>query len=141
MQITVRHRPIGISIMAILAFLFGLLITLLGALFIVGGAAVSNSVSSSFGLLVGGALAVLGAIVLLFGLLYIVFAIGAWKLKGWAWWLGLIGSVLFILGGIASYSAASSAGTSTGGSLVSLVVAVVIFVYLVTPGVRRAFGR
>jgi len=138
---TIRHRPIGISIMAILAFLFGLLIALIGVIFIVGGAAAGSSLDSSFGSLLAGAVAVIGGIVLLFGLLYIVFAIGAWKLKGWAWWLGLIGSVLFILGGISSYSSASSAGDSTGGSIGSLVIAIVIFVYLLTPGVRRAFGR
>jgi uncharacterized membrane protein (DUF2068 family) len=138
-QITVRHRPIGISVMAILAFLFGLLVTLLGALFIAGGAAASNSLSSSFGSVIGGALAVVGVIILLLGLLYLVFAVGAWKLKGWAWWLGVIGSVLFILLGILSYSGASSTGDSPTGAIVFIVISVLIFLYLLTPGVRRAF--
>jgi len=140
-QITVRHRPIGITIMAILAFLFGLLIALLGLVVAVAGASAGSALGSTFGTAFAGAFAVIGVIVLLFGLLYVVFAIGAWRLSGWAWWLGLIGSVLFILGGISSYSNANAAGTSTGGAIVSLVIAIVIFVYLLTPGVRRAFGH
>ena len=153
MQITVRHRPIGISIIAILGFLIGLLVVLFGAVFvivgIVGGSDISTSLQNSLGTTfstdAGGAVTaifvVIGIIFGLFGLLGIGLALGLWRLKRWAWWLEIILVAIAALGSISSISAANTNGTSTSGPIVELLVAVVIFIYLLTPGVRRAFGR
>ena len=153
MQITVRHRPIGISIIAILGFLVSLVVVLIGALFIivgiVGGTDIStslqNSLGTSFSSDAAGAVTtifvVVGVIIGIFGLLGIGLAAGLWRLKGWAWWLELILTALIAFGSISSISAANTNGTSTSGPILELVIAVGIFIYMLTPGVRRAFGR
>jgi uncharacterized membrane protein (DUF2068 family) len=68
-------------------------------------------------------------------------SVGAWRLKGWAWWLGLILSALYALASLSGVSTARNAASSLTAPLVQLVIGVVVFVYLLTPGVRRAFGR
>jgi uncharacterized membrane protein (DUF2068 family) len=151
-QFTVNRRPIGVSVVAILAFLLGLLLVLIGlfiaVLGIAGGAATSSlresfgaSLSADSDAAIAATFAVIGVVVGLFGFVAILFAIGAWRLKGWAWWLGLILSALYALASLSGVSTARNAGTSLTAPLVQLVIGVVVFVYLLTPGVRRAFGR
>jgi len=148
-QITVRRRPIGITILAIAAFVLGLPLGLLG-LFLTAfgalaalGAWTANSPTMAFGAALAGASVAFGLLFLVFGLLCLGFAIGAWRLRPWARRLGLIGSGLGIAGSLSSYSSAATLGTVAGGAtgaLVALAVSVAIMVYLLTPGVRRAFG-
>ncbi len=90
-------RPIGVSILAVLTILGGILIVLLGALFVV-----APLVLVGFGLpaLFGLAVSAIGAIVLVFGLLWIGVGVGLLHLRGWAWWLAVIVMVLSILGSI-----------------------------------------
>ena len=52
----------------------------------------------AFGLAAG----VIGAIVLVFGLIWIGVGVGLLHLRGWAWWLAVIVMVLSIVGSVAS---------------------------------------
>jgi uncharacterized membrane protein (DUF2068 family) len=152
-QITVNHRPLGVSIVAVLAFLLGLFVILVGVFIAVlglaGGASINSSLRDSLGASLNGdgdaavaaVFAVVGVVVALFGVVAIIFAVGAWRLKGWAWWLGLILSALYALASLSGVSTARNAASSLTAPLVQLVIGVVVFVYLLTPGVRRAFGR
>ena len=62
---------------------------------------------------------------------------GALALKGWAWILGLLASGLSL--------ASALWGALQGGSWLfsapGLILPAVVFIYLLTPGVRKAFGR
>src|SRR3989454_1569234 len=92
-------RPIGVTLLAVLTILLGILIVGLGLLFIVAPLIlVGVGLPLAFGLAAG----VIGAIVLVFGLVWIGVGVGLLHLGGWAWWLAVIVMVLSILGSFAS---------------------------------------
>lgn len=107
-------RPTGITILAILGFLFGLLMAGLAALMFVGGAFLGTMLGAAAaeggeaaagagmaGMLVGFG-AVIGGVMLVFAILYFAVGYGLWKLKNWARWITIIlsglGAVLGVLG-------------------------------------------
>lgn len=94
-----RSRPIGVAILAILVVLVGV-IFLLGAIgvFALAGFAAFRGLPTFFGL----AGAILGAVFLIFALLFIGVGLGLWHLRSWAWWLAVIVMVLSIIGSFAS---------------------------------------
>src|SRR2546425_7329408 len=92
-------RPIGVTLLAVLTILLGVLIVGLGLLFIVAPLIlVGVGLPLAFGLAAG----VIGAIVLVFGLIWIGVGVGLLHLRGWAWWLAVIVVVLSIVGSVAS---------------------------------------
>ena len=119
-------RPTGITILAVLAGIGGVL-----GLF--GGFIVLFAGTVIFGALGG----LLGLAYLAYAGLLVAFAYGAWTLKPWAWPLGVAGaafgivlSVLFILG-----------GSSISNQILSIVVDGAILYYLNQPGIKALFGR
>ncbi len=134
------ERPLGVTLIAILSLLSGLGGVLKGlALLGVGGLAIAaiGGVYPVAGAIIGGIAGIAGIIGLVNGLFTLGFSYGAWKLKGWAWaigvatqWAAIIWSGLVILGpGVLR------------GQLGHLLVAGVVLFYLYTPEVKRAFGR
>ena len=127
-------RPVGITVIAVLAALGGIFMVF-GGLAIIGlGAAGSAAgvatMRPGIGLL--GALGSAGGVlVLAWGLAQLYVAYGAWNLKPWAWtWLlalSVIGLVVAVL--------------SLRHSVLSLVINAVVLYYLNTPAVKQAFGR
>jgi len=92
-------RPIGVTLLALLTILFGILIVLVGVLFLVAPLIlVGVGLPPAFGLAAG----VLGAIIFVFGLIWIGVGVGLLHRRGWAWWLAVIVMVLSIVGSIAS---------------------------------------
>ena len=86
-------RPIGVAILAILTILFGI-IALFGGLAFLGLA--------GLGIVAGAGplaafLGIIGAIIVLFGIVQIVAGWGLWKLRPWAWWLATIVSALSVI--------------------------------------------
>ncbi len=126
-------RPTGITILAVLSAIGGVLGILAGlALFALGGVAAASGAGALFGL--G---AIFGLIALVIGVLSLAFAYGAWTLKPWAWPLGV---------GLQIASLALSALTILGGGdissqLISVVIAGVILYYLFQPSIKAVFGR
>lgn len=125
------NRPLGVTIIAILAFINGLLGLCLPVLVIIGGG-IGALFSGGLGLIVvcGGLLLAAGPI------LWLIVAYGAWNLRPWAWWVGMvatgvtvIGVVINIINGVGILQAVASAPLS-----------VIIFIYLLLPDIRRAFG-
>lgn len=125
---TAPVRPTGITILAILAAIGGVLGLLFGAF---GGACALFSGLFTFG----------GLISLLFVVAYSVldlaFAYGAWMLLPWGWQLGVIAE------GVAVVSALITllSGGSFFSFLISAAIAAAILYYLFTPEVKKAFGR
>jgi uncharacterized membrane protein (DUF2068 family) len=132
---TVQSRPTGITILAILAAIGGILALLAGLFATVLGGALGAATGSAA---VGGLVVLLGVIAVVYGVLSIAFAYGAWTLKPWAWNLGmasqLVGiglSVVYIVTGNSSISS----------QILSIVISGLIIYYLNTPAVKAAFGR
>jgi hypothetical protein len=124
-------RPTGVTILAVLAFIGGIL-GLLGSLAIVlGGAVVSTVVAGA-----GGILVLLGLATLALSIVELALGYGFWALRTWAWQLGYILMALNVILALVT--------TIFGGSFISLIIDVVIAgiiaYYLNLPEVRRAFG-
>jgi hypothetical protein len=85
----------------------------------------------------GAVAVVIGVLKLVTPVFYLVFSYGAFKMKSWAWPMGLIAPVFGVLGGLWSFAN----GDSLRHLLLTSVVPVAILAYLLSPGVRRAFGR
>ncbi len=136
-----QQRPMGITILAILAFLGGILGIcgslggIVGASFL-GGLAASVGASNATAL--GGMLVVYSIIALAFAVADLLFGFGAWTLKPWAWMLGMVLSGLNI---VFQLVALLAGWTTLGGILISVVISGVIIYYLLTPEVKKAFGR
>ena len=77
-------------------------------------------------------------ILLVSGVMNLIFAYGAWYLKPWGWTLGIAAAGLAVLSSLFNWILGYS---NFGNFLVSLVIAGVIVYYLMTPEVKRAFGR
>jgi uncharacterized membrane protein (DUF2068 family) len=134
-------RPVGVTILAILAILGGIALLCLGGLSVLGGTVASGSLSAAGGAAVAansGLITAIGGVLAVLGVLYIVMAVGLLQLKGWAWTLGIVLSALSLILDVAQIVQKPS---TLGQQLVSIVISLVILVYLFTPRVRQAFGR
>jgi uncharacterized membrane protein (DUF2068 family) len=98
----------------------------------IGKAGASNAA------VLGGMAAVYSIVALGFAVADLVFGFGAWTLKPWAWMLGM---VLFGLNIVFQLVAVVAGWATFGGVLISLVISGVIIYYLLTPEVKKAFGR
>lgn len=94
-------RPTGITIIAVLSILIGIL-GLLGGIALVGLSALvstSSLIGANAALLTGFGL-ILGGIVLVFSLIWLAVGLGFFHGRSWAWTLGMIFSVLSIIGAL-----------------------------------------
>ena len=131
------QRPTGITIIAILALISGVL-GLCGGCFLLGFGSIAGPIGALFG---GGRL---GASAFLSGVSWSIGAVislaagfGLLSLKPWGWWLGVIGAV---------WSLASSIwGITQGASwclaLPAMLLPAIVLIYLLQPRVRQVFGR
>jgi hypothetical protein len=141
MMTTQQQRPTGITILAILAIVGGLFL-ILGGCGVVAGGALLGAAGAQAGVgevaAGGGLLTVYGIVLLVIAVADIVFGIGAWTLKPWAWMLGLVLQGINVVVAIVSIIA----GWSTFGSqIIGLAINAVIIYYLMTPDVKKVFGR
>ena len=121
-------RPFGITAIAILA-LFGGLFGLCWPTLVFTGSTFLGPILGTVGVFAG--------IFLIIGpILQLIFAYGAFKLRPWAWYLGLISSGITVLGVIINLFDGASFWSAIWGSILSII----IFIYLLTPDVRQAFN-
>ena len=109
-----RHRPLGITIIAILAIIAGI-----------------SSIAVGVPLL----LVLIGIGFIILGIVYLVVAYGLWKGKKWAWTITLIVSVISIIIGIASLA------TGNVGAISQIIISAVIIYYLDRPNVKAYVGK
>jgi uncharacterized membrane protein (DUF2068 family) len=114
-----KQRPIGVTIIALLAILGGIafLASGFGTLFI-----------PLAGIFIGSGLFILG-------LAYLLMAYGLWKGKGWAWTLTLILSGIGIIVGIGSIVVGNL------GSIFHIIINAIIIYYLYRPNVQAFFNK
>jgi hypothetical protein len=142
-----KSRPVGITILAVLGFIsvvFYLAMTVIalvkpeqiGALLM--GMTGNNGLNVSPPQALGG---ILAAYCVVTALITAALSWGLWTLKNWARIVCMVLIAISVLGGAVqvsmSFSNASVVGTVFG--IARIIVAILIFIYLNSPGVRSAF--
>jgi len=110
-----KHRPLGVTIIAVLLIVAGL-ISIVGGLILL--------------------IVLVGFVFLALGIAYLVMAYGLWKGKGWAWTISLILSVIGIIMGIVYITQ-----DNLGGGIASIIINGLIIYYLNRPNVKAFFGK
>jgi hypothetical protein len=151
-----QDRPTGVTIIAILTIINGILLLLsgiilvtLGSLFLGNSTSTSQAVAQFFGTIS----AAIGGILLAIGIGYIVMFYGLLKGKGWAWTITIILLIIGIVIQIVStYIITASSLENTRNvisgivdsitfPLIGLVINIVILYYLYRRHVRSYFGK
>ena len=127
-----QQRPMGITLLSTLA-----LLAAVGAAFQAFASVDPGSVGPFGQIQSGSGIGLAAAGFLIAAGIYLELSYGLWQTKGWAWFLALAISVTHIAVNVAAalFGGATWA-LAIGGSIVPLI----ILAYLLTPGVRRAFG-
>ena len=127
-----RSRPTGITILAVVAVIGGILSILVGQdLTGIGTASAGDT-----GL--GGLASITGFLLLINGVLFFVLAYGLWGLRPWAWMLGVGLMVAGFVLNILQYLIDNDLLVSM---LVTALIPAAILYYLFRPHVKAAFGR
>ena len=124
-----RQRPTGVTIIAVLAIIVGIL-SLLGGLLVVAASAFVGAIASPVG---GAVLVALGSFLVLIGLIFLVAAYGFWKGTKWGWWVGIIATALSLIGSVVSLA------TGNFTSVVSLLIDLLLLYYLTRAHVKAWF--
>lgn len=143
MSTTSKTRPTGVTVIAILNIISGIIMLIGG----VGLAAIGSILPAMTtldpnaagqmaiaGLLGVGGVAV-GGILIILGLISFIVAWGLLKGKSWAWSVTVILSIISIVIGIISLVAGNF------GSIVNIIIAGIIIYYLYRPHVKAFFGK
>jgi len=151
-----QSRPRGVTIIAILIIIAGVLSLLIGIGLVAIGPFIMNvSPNSNLGSqiepqILGLVFVVFGAISLALGVANLVMAYGLWKGKGWAWTISIIVLFIGIAVDIISLSTTSAGVLSNTGSnllgnivsgIVSIGISAFIAYYLYRPHVKAYFGK
>jgi uncharacterized membrane protein (DUF2068 family) len=138
---TPRSRPLGVTIMAILLGIEGILelvvgilallaILALGRTIVVHGHATTSRVVDVVG-------SVLAGFPIAIGLLTLIFSIGLWTLRPWAFWATVIIEVGSLLIHVLQFTQHHiAAGTIVTGMIIPVII---LLYFFVDPNVRRAF--
>ena len=143
MSTTSKSRPTGVTIIAILNIISGI-IMIAGGLGLAAISSVLPTITTidpnaggqmALAGLVGGAGIAVGGILIILGIISFIVAWGLLKGKGWAWSLTLILSIISIIIGIVSMAAGNF------GSIINIIIAGIIIYYLYRPHVKAFFGK
>ena len=125
-------RPVGVTILAVLTIIFGILGLVGGILLVIVFAAAATMLPAAYQG-VAGILLALAALVTILSLVAIISGVGLLRLRSWAWWLTIIVGILNIVFSIGTYVA-----YPLGGFPYGIVLWLIIVAYLVV--VRGHFG-
>ncbi len=128
------ERPLGVTILAVLSILGGILFLLLGILASVLGAAFAGTMMTGMKGLPLFIFAAVGVVFIILGLIELVVGWGLWKGASWAWW------VTVILNGLGVILALVSLAGGNVGGIVTLIIDAVILYYFLKPHVKAFFG-
>ena len=133
-------RPVGITVLAVIAIVYGIFNLLLALLGLLGSALLASRVAAAAIKYSAGTLAYATISDAVLGIVFLAFGIGALRLKGWAWTTGIAALVLELVRQIVGVVIQGfSVGTIVRDSI-TIVVALVLLWYLFRPNVRAAFG-
>jgi hypothetical protein len=150
---SLKSRPTGVTIIAVLNIIGGVIMLLIGIGLAVAGAIIPFVPQSEFQQqqqnltagdidlsqippsLVGGGLLAIGGILIAIGILSFVVSYGLLKGRTWAWTLTVVLSIISIVLNVISIAAGNIAG------LVSVIISGIILYYLFRPHVKAYFGK
>jgi len=141
---TKRTRPIGVTILAVLALIVGIFGLAAGLSFMgIGGLGAGAGVAAGTAkgaevTVLSGLMVIHGATIIGEAVLSLAFAIGAWWLKPWAWTLGIILYVISLMTAVTTLIGDTS---TLASQTFNIVIDAIIIYYLNTPAVKRAFGQ
>ena len=135
-------RPTGVTLLAIVFILLGLL-SLFWSLLVFGFGAATGVVGTLFGddvmATVGGAQTINGIVGVVGAVIDLVVAYGLLALKRWAWLLALVGVGISVVSGVLGLFSGGFVAVCCG--VIGLIIPAGILYYLLQPEVRQAFGR
>lgn len=136
-----KRRPTGITIIAVVYLILGVL-SLLWSGLVLGVGGFSALFGSLFGAqnvaAFGGSSAWAGFLGIVSALVQIVVGVGLLQMARWAWYLALVGVGLTLLQGVLGIFGGGVMAFICGG--IGLIIPIIILVYLLSKGVRAAFG-
>jgi hypothetical protein len=127
-------RPIGITILAVLEILIGI-VGLLVSLAIIGFSALFSTLPR-VGSLLGTIGFMIGGVILFFSIIWLATGVGFLHGRGWSWTLGIVFSILSLLGAVG----ALTIGLITGG-VGGIVFWGLMLYYLTRTHVKSFFGK
>ncbi len=131
-------RPTGVTVLAVIAIIYGIFNLLIALLGLVGIALQASGVATAATKQYdAGTLVYAATWDAVLGILYLVFGIGALRLKSWAWTTGVVVLALELVRNIAGYFI-SGIGIL---AIITSVIALLLLWYLFRPDVRAAFGK
>ncbi len=128
------NRPTGVTILAILNILGGLLFLLAAAGSAFAGPFISAALPSSMLSHASSILGIIGLFLAVLGIIFLIVGYGLWKGMNWAWWLSVI---LLALGVIANGLSLLSANIS---AILPFIIGAIILYYVTRPRVKSYFG-
>jgi hypothetical protein len=153
---TNTKRPIGVTIIAILIIIGGIVL-LIGGLTLIGlGAFLSmgttetvqtgaNSTDVAEIAALGMLPIIMGIIMLILGIAYLVVSYGLLKGKGWAWAITvivtIIGLIMQIISAIVIGSITSSVVTGLASHIIGIIISGIIIFYMFRPHVKAFFRQ
>jgi hypothetical protein len=127
------NRPLGITILALLQILLGLFGICLPTFFLIAGTA--GLFLGPVGAALGGAGICIGLLLIAGPVLHLIVGFGALNLHKWAWWLGILATGVDVLAVILNLWN----GAGVLAAILPAIFSVLVFIYLLMPGVRKAF--
>lgn len=129
-------RPRSATVVASLAIAQGVIAILVALIWLQIASIFTpeSGIRSSFVAMMGMAR---GWVLIALALMYFVFAAGVWQTKGWAWWVGLLVSLLSILTTVSVLIG----GGSVEMTLFWLIVPVIVLWYLFSSAGRQTLTR
>ena len=125
-----KHRPFGVTLIAVLTIIGGIAFLASGITAVTVAPFLSGTQTLLVGLSAG-----TGAAFLALGIAYFVMAYGLLKGKGWAWTITLVLSYIGIALGFVSIA------TGHIGAVFSIIINAVIVYYIYRPKVKSFFGK
>lgn len=134
------RRPTGVTIIAILNIIGGIIMLFGGIALVAAGSILpsfqmTDELSGVPDWLLGTGAIAMGIIVIILGIISFIVAYGLLKGAGWAWSLTVVLSIVSIV------LNAISIATGNFGGIISIIISAIILYYLYRPHVKSFFGK
>ena len=123
------QRPTGVTILAVLEFIVGIIALLGGLGALVGSAALGFAGRG----MLSGVFGIFGGVALIFGILALVVGWGMWTGREWAWIVGIVLAVLGLVSGVVQLAFFNAS------AILQILIDLLILYYLTRPHVKAFF--